>query len=102
MLYDLCCPAGVFLPVLLPAAVIVVDLYILIPCRLPDTGKREAPFLCLIGRIFLNDDRIIHDNIQDAHVDNDDALFDADHVRSHADAVILIGTQGIHQVLPDG
>ena len=79
MLYDLRCPAGILLAALLPAAVIVFDFNILIAGRLPDTGKRQAALFRLIGRIFPDDHRIVHYDIQDAHVDDNDPLLHTDY-----------------------
>ena len=102
MLDDLRRPSGISLPMLLPAAIKVLDFDALIAGRLADTRERQAALLRLIGRIFPDDHRIVHDHIQEAHVDDDDPLLHADHVRSHSDASVLVGAQGIQEILPDG
>ena len=102
MLNNLCCPSGIRLPVFLPAAVKIFDNDILIPRRLPDAGEGQASLLRLIRRIFLHNRWVIHHNTHEAHADDDNPLFHTNHICRHADAVVLIGPQGIHEVLPDG
>ena len=79
MLDDLRCPAGIFLPLLLPAAVQIFHFDVLISGGLPDAVQGKATFLRLIGRILLYDDRIIHNHVHEAHIDNDDPLLHSDY-----------------------
>ena len=102
MLNNLCRPPGISLTVFLPAAVKIFDNNTLIPRCLPDAVKRQASLLGLIRRIFLHNGRVIHHDTHDAHVDDDNPLFHADHICRHADAVVPVGLQGIHEILPDG
>ena len=102
VLDDLRRPAGILLPLLLPAAVQIFHFDVLIPGGLPDTIQGKAAFLRLIGRILLYDDRVIHYHVHEAHIDDDDPLLHGDHVCRHTDAAILIGFQCILQVLTDG
>ena len=79
VLDDLRCPAGILLPLLLPAAVQIFHFDVLIPGGLPNTVQGKAAFLRLIGRILLYDDRIIHNHVHEAHIDNDDPLLHSDY-----------------------
>ena len=102
VLDDLRGPPGEPPALLLPAAVQVLHLDILISGRLPDAVQRQAPFLGLERRVLSDDDRIIHDQVQHAHIDHDDPFPHADHVGRHADAAVTVGLQGVQEVLPDG
>ena len=102
MLYDLRRPPGILLPVLLPAAIQILHFNILITGGLPDTVQGKASFFSLVRRILLHDHRVVHDQVQEPHVDDDDPLFHADHVGRHTYTAVLIGLQGVLQILADG
>ena len=102
VLDDLRGPPGKLPALPLPAAVQVLHLDSLISGRLPDAVQRQAPFLGLERRVFPDDDRVIHDQVQQAHTDYDDPFPDADHVGRHADAALPVGLQRVQEVLPDG
>ena len=95
MLDDLRCPPGILLAMLLPTVVIIFNFNILIACRFSDTDKRQAAFFGLVGRILPNDHGIIHHDIQNAHIDNNDPLLHTNHVRRHANTLIPICQKGI-------
>ena len=100
MLADLCRPSGQFHSLFLPVAIHVFDFDILIPGSLTHTFKGKTAFLRLIGRIFLHDHRIVHDQIHEAYVHNDDAFSHADHVCRHADTARFVCFQRILEILP--
>ena len=101
VLNDLGSPAGVFPTLLFPTAIQVFHLDILIPRRPADAGQGQASLLRLKGRILLDNDRIIHDDIHDSHVHDNDLFPDTDHVGRHADTAVLTCPQSIHEILPD-
>ena len=63
MLDDLGCPSGIFLPVFLPAAVIVLYFDILITCSFADAGKGKTAFLCFVRRILPDHDRVDYEPV---------------------------------------
>ncbi len=46
-------------------------------------------------------DRVEHERVRALVVKGDDALVDADHIRRHTDAAVLVGPQRIQQILRD-
>ncbi len=47
---------------------------LLIACRRAGTFQRQTAFLCLIGLGLADEDGIIHDQVGEAHVDDDNPL----------------------------
>ena len=99
---DLCCPSGEFLPLLIPVAIQIFHLDVLISGRLTNALQRKAAFLSLVWRILLQQDRIVHHQVHETDVHNNDPLAYADHVGCHADTPVLIGPQSVLQILTNG
>ena len=64
--------------------------------------QRQAPFLRREGNLAIRDDRVKHHQHGFPRHHRNDALADANHVRRHADALVRMGAQGIHEVTRNG
>ena len=89
---------GYFLPVLIAVA----NHNVLIASGGPAADQRQTGFCCLIGFGLTNEDRVIHDQVTKAQADNDNPLLNPNHIGCQAYTGILMGQQGVLQILPDG
>ena len=99
VLDDLRRPAGEGFQPGLEFFILPLDLDGLKPFRFPDAGEGEAALLGLIRPGLPDDDGIEHHHVRPLVVKGDDALANADHVGRHAHAAVLVGGQGVQQVL---
>ena len=91
MLDDLGCPAGEGLALFAEAAVLVEDLYLPIPRRLPRADQGQAAFFCREGVGLLFDDRVDEDFVAPVCMNDDDALQRANHIGRHTDTGPAVG-----------
>ena len=100
VLDDLGCPAGEGFQPYLKIRRFVAHLDFLVSFGFPGAAQQgQAPFLRLILPCRLHDLRVQHQLIGSLVVKGDDAHAVADHVRRHAHAGVLVGCQGVQQVL---
>ena len=102
VLDDLSRPAGEGFQPGLEFFILPLDLDGLEPFRFPDAGEGEAALLGLIRPGLPDDDGIEHHHVRPLVVKGDNALANADHVGRHAHAAVLVGGQGVQQVLGCG
>ena len=102
MLDDLGRPAGEGFQPLLELLVLPAHLDGRPPPGRADPGEGEAALLGLIRPGLPDDDGIEHHHVRPLVVKGDDALIHADHVGRHAHAAVLVGGQGVQQVLGCG
>ena len=84
--------------------------FFILPLNLdsPEAPSLSAPckgVTALLGFIcpgLLHDDGVEHDLIRPLVVENNDALVYPDHIRRHAHAAVLVGGEGVDEVLGDG
>ena len=100
VLNDLRRPAGERLDARLELLILPLHLNGLVALRFPRAGQGQAALLRVIGRGFFDDCGIEHDHVITIVVERNNALVDADHIRRHAHAAILVRGQRIQQVLP--
>ena len=101
VLDDLCCPAGEGLKACLKLLILVLHLDGLPAFGLPDAGEGKTALLRLVRSGFLDDLRVEHDHVLALVVKGDDPLVNADHVGRHAHTAVLVGSQGVQQILSD-
>ena len=94
-------PAGKGLEANLKLLVLIPHLDRLPAFGLPGAGEGETTLLCLIGAGFFDDLRVEHHHVFVLVVKDDDPLADADHIGRHTHAAVLVGSQGVQQVLGD-
>ena len=99
VLNDLRRPAGERFNARLELLILPLHLDGLITLCFPRAGQGQAALLRVIGRGFFDDHRIEHDHVITIVVERNNALVDADHIRRHAHAAILVRGQRIQQVL---
>ena len=54
-------------------------------------GEGQAALLGVVGAGLFDDDGVEHEHVFAVIFKSDDALVDADHVRRHTDAAVLVG-----------
>ena len=79
-----------------------LDLDALPPLGGTPPGEGQTALLCLIWPGLLHDDGVEHNLIRPLVVENNDALVYPDHIRRHAHAAVLVGGEGVDEVLGDG
>lgn len=99
VLDDLRRPAGKGLKPCLKFLVLPLYFDCLKTLCLPCAGEGQAPFLGFIGIGLLDDDGIEHDHVLAIIVKGNDAFIDANHIRRHAYAAILMSNEGVQQIL---
>ena len=95
MLDDLRRPAGKCFDARLILLVLPLHLDGLKPLRFPRAGQGQAALLRVIRRGFFDDHRIAHGHVLANIVKRDNALVDANHIRRHAHAAILVRGQRV-------
>ena len=95
-------PAGEGLEAGLKLLVLILNLDRLPAFGLPGAGEGETALLCLVGAGFFDDFQVEHYNIFALVVRDDDPLADTDHIGRYAHTAVLVGGQGVQQVLGDG
>ena len=95
MLNDLRCPAGECPDARLELLILPLHLDGLKPLRFPRAGQGQAALLRVIGRGFFDDHGIEHDHVITIVVERNNALVDADHIRRHAHAAVLVRGQRV-------
>ena len=95
VLNDLRRPAGERFNARLELLVLPLHLDGLITLCFPRAGQGQAALLRVIRRGFFDDHGIEHDHVCTNVVERDDALVDADHIRRHAHAAILVRGQRV-------
>jgi len=99
MLDDLGGPAGEGLDPGLEGLILPADLDLLKPLCFPGAAQQgQTALLSLIVTGGREDLRIQHHQVAALTVEGNDAFGHADHVGSHADAGIFVGSQGIQQI----
>ncbi len=106
MLNVLCRPAGVGLGACLHLGGLILHLDALVSLALARASeKRQATFLGFINAVTPHDLRVEHDGVcwySSAFIkERDNTLANADHVRRHADAGLLVCNQRFQQVASD-
>ena len=101
MLNDLCRPAGKCFDARLELLILPLHLDGLVALCFPRAGQRQAALLRVIRRGFFDDHGIEHDHVCTNVVERDDALVDANHIRRHAHAAILVRGERVQQILRD-
>ena len=99
MLNDLSAEVRQLAVLRLPIRVEVLHLDLLEPHRRADAVQRQASLLRLIRPRLRDDDGVEHHDVLAAHIDDDDILSHADHIRRHADASVPVSAQRVAQVL---
>ena len=103
MLNDLCRPAGEGFQPGLEVQILIADLDFLIAFGFSGTAQqRKTAFLRIVLAFRLDDLRIQHGHIGSFVVKYDDPLGHTDHVGCHAHTALLVGNQGIQQILGNG
>ena len=87
---------------LLPILIAVANHNFLITGSRPAANQGQAGLLCLIGFSLADEDRVIHDQVTKAQTDNDDPLLNPNHISRQTNTGILVGQQGVLQILPYG
>jgi len=102
VLNDLRCPTGKSLDAGLELLILPLngDLFVPLAAALA-SQQRKAALLCLIWIRPLGDLGVEHGHVAAVVLKADDALAHPDHVRSHPDAAVLVGDQGVQQILRD-
>ena len=95
-------PAGEGLEAGLELLVLILNFDGFPPLGLADTSEGQTAFLRLVGPGLLDDFRVEHDHISAFIVKDDDALVHANHVGCHTYAAVLVGGEGVQQILGDG
>ena len=99
MLNDLRRPAGERFNARLELLILPLHLDGLKPLRFPRAGQGQAALLRVIRRGFFDDHGIEHDHVCTNVVERDDALVDANHIRRHAHAAILVRGERMHNLI---
>ena len=99
VLYDLRRPAGEGLEAGLKLFVLPLNLDAAEALRFPHAGERKTALLGVESAGALHYDGVQHDHIFAVVLKGDDALFNADHVRRHADAAVLVAYERVQKVL---
>ena len=87
---------------LLPILIAVANHNVLIASGWPAADQRQTEFCCLIRFGLADEDGIIQDQVTKAQADNDNPLLNPNHIGCQAYTGILMGQQGVLQILPDG
>ena len=95
VLNDLRRPAGKCFDARLELLVLPLHLDGLVSLRFPRAGQRQAALLRVIRRGFFDDHRIEHDHVCAVVVKRNNALVDANHIRRHAHAAVLVRGEGV-------
>ena len=83
----------------LPIRVEVLHLDLLEAHRRADAIQRQTSLLRLIRPRLRDDDGVEHHDVFASHIDDDDTLPHANHIRRHADASVPVGAEGVAQIL---
>ena len=87
---------------LLPILIAVANHNVLIASGWPAADQRQTEFCCLIRFGLADEDGIIQDQVTKAQADNDNPLLNPNHIGCQAYTGILMGQQGVLQILPYG
>ena len=102
MLDNLSCKTCEGRGLLLPILIAVANHNVLIASGRPAADQRQTGFCCLIGFGLADEDWIIQDQVTKAQADNDNPLLNPNHISCQTNTGILMGQQGVLQILPYG
>ncbi len=99
VLYYLCGKAGVVCLMLFHVLACVADGDVLVADCLSGACEGKAAFLGLISAVAAGDDGVEHNDISQTRVENYYSLMHAYHISRHTDTAVLVGFEGILEVL---
>ena len=102
VLDDLCRPAGEGFEASLKPLVLILHLDGLPALGFPGASEGETALLRLIWPGLFDNLRVEHDCVLALVVKDYDPLADADHIGCHAHTAVLVGSQGVQQILDNG
>lgn len=87
-----------FLMMLFQVHVLVINLDLPVPRRLSRPTQGKAALFSLICTVLSRYDRIEHHHIGRTDIDDNNVLFNADHVGGHAHAAISVRLQRVQEI----